>query len=104
MSETVIPIAAGSDLVAQLRSTLERAGELTRGLEVSLREVVERDRERSSDERVADLERRLATSESDVSSIGITGATRPSAPSTANPASRAPRSSSRSPASPSGAP
>jgi hypothetical protein len=71
VSDTATPTAptAGTDLVAQLRAKLEQASELTRGLEMSLREVVERDREHSSDERVADLERRLATAESDVKEL-----------------------------------
>jgi uncharacterized coiled-coil protein SlyX len=78
VSETAAATAPSSDLVAQLRARLEQASELTRGLEQSLRDVAERGRERSPsekperderDERVADLERRLATAESDVKEL-----------------------------------
>jgi GAF domain len=60
---------AGSELVHQLRSTLDRAAELMRVLEVNLREATERNRELSSDERALELERRLATAESDVKEL-----------------------------------
>lgn len=63
------PSVAGMDLVAELRSTLERAGELIRGVELNLRETSERAEEGSADERVAELERRLATAESDVKEL-----------------------------------
>jgi GAF domain-containing protein len=64
---------AGQDLIAELRSTLERAGELIRVVEANLQETGGRgDREgdsSSSDDRVAELERRLATAESDVKEL-----------------------------------
>jgi nitrate/nitrite-specific signal transduction histidine kinase len=63
---------AGIELLAQLRSTLNRADELARVLEGNLREAAERDRERvdgQPDERAEELERRLATAESDVKEL-----------------------------------
>lgn len=60
---------AGGELVHQLRSTLDRASELMRVLEVNLREATERNRELSTDERALELERRLATAESDVKEL-----------------------------------
>jgi hypothetical protein len=58
----------GLDLVSELRSTLERAGELVRVVESNLRGAS--DSESASDgERVAELERRLATAESDVKEL-----------------------------------
>lgn len=59
----------GMDLVAELRSTLERAGELVRVVELNLREAGERAESASADERIAELERRLATAESDVKEL-----------------------------------
>ena len=61
---------AGQELIAELRATLERAGELIRIVEQNLREpeAPEGD-EASADERVAELERRLATAESDVKEL-----------------------------------
>jgi hypothetical protein len=65
-------VAAGFDLVAELRSTLDRAGELARIAELNLRELAERgaaaggeaDLADSADpSRVTELERRLATAE-----------------------------------------
>jgi GAF domain-containing protein len=63
------PTAVGGELIQQLRSTLDRAAEMMRVLEVNLREAHERNREQSSDERVIELERRLATAESDVKEL-----------------------------------
>lgn len=63
------PSVAGMDLVAELRSTLERAGELIRFVELNLRETGERAEQGSADERIAELERRLATAESDVKEL-----------------------------------
>jgi uncharacterized coiled-coil protein SlyX len=61
---------AGQELIAELRSTLERAGELIRIVEQNLRQSAERGREETSaDERVGELERRLATAESDVKEL-----------------------------------
>jgi GAF domain-containing protein len=64
---------AGQELIAELRSTLERAGELIRVVEANLQEKGGPDREdrdeSSSDERVGELERRLATAESDVKEL-----------------------------------
>ena len=57
------PQMAGQELIAELRSTLERAGELIRVVESNLRESAAQPAEdSSSDERVAELELRLATS------------------------------------------
>lgn len=60
---------AGGELVTQLRSTLERAADLVRVLEENLREAGEGGRAMTSAERVADLERRLASAESDVKEL-----------------------------------
>ena len=64
---------AGQELIAELRATLERAGELIRVVEANLQEKGGPDREdrdeSSSDERVGELERRLATAESDVKEL-----------------------------------
>ena len=57
--------AAGGELVPQLRSTLDRAAELVRVLEENLRETGEGGRALTSAERVTELERRLASAESD---------------------------------------
>jgi GAF domain-containing protein len=61
--------AVGLDLVAELRSTLERAGELIRVVESNLKGASEGIEGASSSERVAELERRLATAESDVKEL-----------------------------------
>ena len=61
--------AVGLDLVAELRSTLERAGELIRVVEQNLQGASEGVAGASSAERVAELERRLATAESDVKEL-----------------------------------
>ncbi len=66
---------AGQDLIAELRSTLERAGELIRVVEANLQEKgpgrENRDEPSSEDrdDRVSELERRLATAESDVKEL-----------------------------------
>jgi GAF domain-containing protein len=61
---------AGQELIAELRSTLERAGELIRIVEQNLRQTAAPGRdETTSDERVGELERRLATAESDVKEL-----------------------------------
>ena len=59
----------GLDMANELRATLDRAGELARTLELNLREAAERGDAGSSDERVVELERRLATAESDVKEL-----------------------------------
>jgi uncharacterized coiled-coil protein SlyX len=60
----------GLELVAELRSTLDRVGELARIVELNLREAVEHGGGAgSSDERVQELERRLSTAESDVKEL-----------------------------------
>lgn len=59
----------GIELVSELRSSLERIGELARVVEVNLREAADRGLSQSSDERVQELERRLATAESDVKEL-----------------------------------
>ena len=67
--------AAGSELVSQLRSALGRANELTQVLEANLREAGERERQEAerpdgrSTEKIEELERRLATAESDVKEL-----------------------------------
>jgi GAF domain-containing protein len=61
--------AVGLDLVSELRSTLERAGELVRVVESNLRGASEESGSTSSAERVAELEHRLATAESDVKEL-----------------------------------
>jgi GAF domain-containing protein len=74
-------VAAGFDLVAELRSTLDRAGELARIAEVNLRELAERGAAAGGEaaaadpsdpagvSRVTELERRLATADSDVKEL-----------------------------------
>ncbi len=59
----------GLDLVSELRSTLERAGELVRVVESNLRGASEGSEGASSDERIGELEHRLATAESDVKEL-----------------------------------
>jgi uncharacterized coiled-coil protein SlyX len=59
----------GLDLVSELRATLERAGELVRVVESNLRAPAEGNEGASADERIAELERRLATAESDVKEL-----------------------------------
>jgi uncharacterized coiled-coil protein SlyX len=61
--------AVGLDLVSELRSTLERAGELVRVVESNLRGASEGSESASADERIGELERRLATAESDVKEL-----------------------------------
>lgn len=59
----------GLDLVAELRSTLDRVGELARIVELNLREAVEHGGTGSADDRVQELESRLSTAESDVKEL-----------------------------------
>ena len=59
----------GLELVAELRSTLERVGELAKIVELNLREASQRAEPSTSDERAQELERRLATAESDVKEL-----------------------------------
>lgn len=61
--------AAGMDLVAELRSTLERAGELIRVVESNFEGAAEGVEHVLRNERVGELERRLATAESDVKEL-----------------------------------
>jgi uncharacterized coiled-coil protein SlyX len=61
--------AAGLDPVSELRSTLERAGELARVVESSLRGVSTGGETVDSEERIGELEHRLATAESDVKEL-----------------------------------
>ena len=64
------PRAWACELVAELRSTLERAGELVRVVELNLREATEGgDGERRPTSASDELERRLATAESDVKEL-----------------------------------
>lgn len=59
----------GLDLVGELRSTLERAGELVRVVESNLRGATEVGEAASAAERIAELERRLSSAESDVKEL-----------------------------------
>lgn len=60
----------GQELIAELRATLERAGELIRVVEQNLRETTGQEPDDSSaPERIAELERRLSTAESDVKEL-----------------------------------
>ena len=69
-SRLVSPAIPGVDLALELRSALDRAGELARALELNLREAAQReDPAGPADERVLELERRLATAESDVKEL-----------------------------------
>jgi hypothetical protein len=61
--------AVGLDLVSELRSTLERAGELVRVVESNLRGASDGGEGVSAGERIAELERRLSTAESDVKEL-----------------------------------
>jgi GAF domain-containing protein len=63
------PTAAGLELVSELRSTLARAGELARVAELNLRELAERGGAAAGLIRAGELERRLATAESDVKEL-----------------------------------
>ncbi len=61
---------AGQELIAELRATLERAGELICVVEQNLQQPAGGSPEdASADERVGELERRLATAESDVKEL-----------------------------------
>jgi uncharacterized coiled-coil protein SlyX len=60
--------APGLELVAELRASLERVNELARIVELNLREASEGGAV-SAEERVQELERRLATAESDVKEL-----------------------------------
>ena len=60
---------AGQELIAELRSTLERAGELIRVVEANLQQKGGGEPSAADDDRVAELERRLATAESDVKEL-----------------------------------
>ena len=59
----------GLDLVGELRATLERAGELIRVVETNLRGASDISEGASAGERIAELERRLSTAESDVKEL-----------------------------------
>jgi len=63
------PTASGLELVAELRSTLDRAGELARVAELNLRELAARGGDAGGPSRATELERRLATAESDVKEL-----------------------------------
>jgi len=69
VSDRPAPTASGLELVAELRSTLDRAGELARVAEINLRELAERGGGAADSNRVTELERRLATAESDVKEL-----------------------------------
>lgn len=66
LSAVAVP---GLELVAELRSTLDRVGELARVVEINLREAAEGAGAGASDERAQELERRLSTAESDVKEL-----------------------------------
>jgi transcriptional regulator with GAF, ATPase, and Fis domain len=61
--------ASGLELVAELRSTLDRAGELARVAELNLRELAARGGDAGGPSLATELERRLATAESDVKEL-----------------------------------
>jgi GAF domain-containing protein len=61
--------ATGLDLLAELRLTLDRAGELARVAEVNVREIADRGGDAAGPGRVTELERRLATADSDVKEL-----------------------------------
>jgi len=63
------PTASGLELVAELRNTLDRAGELARVAELNLRELAARGGDAGGLSRATELERRLATAESDVKEL-----------------------------------
>jgi GAF domain-containing protein len=63
------PAASGLDLIAELRATLDRAGEMARVAEVNLREIAERGWDAAGVSRTVELERRLATADSDVKEL-----------------------------------
>ena len=63
------PTVAGLGLVSELRATLERAAELARVVEIQLRAAGDKGEGTSADDRVTELERRLATAESDVKEL-----------------------------------
>jgi GAF domain-containing protein len=63
------PAASGLDLIGELRATLDRANELARVAEVNLRELAERGGDAAGLVRITDLERRLATADSDVKEL-----------------------------------
>ena len=63
------PASPGLELVAELRSTLEKVGELARVVEINLRETAASGGAGASDERAEELERRLSTAESDVKEL-----------------------------------
>jgi GAF domain-containing protein len=63
------PTATGLELVAELRNTLDRAGELARVAELNLRELAERGGDAAGLSRVTELERRLSSAESDVKEL-----------------------------------
>ncbi len=65
LSSDTVP---GRDLLAELRSTLERANELLRVVESSQEGAAMRDAG-TAEERIAELERRLSTAESDVKEL-----------------------------------
>jgi hypothetical protein len=62
------PTVPGRDLLAELRTTLERAEELLRVVEASQQGAAVREAT-SAEERIGELERRLATAESDVKEL-----------------------------------
>ena len=63
------PTASSLELVAELRSTLDRAGELARVAELNLRELAARGGDAGGPSLATELERRLATAESDVKEL-----------------------------------
>jgi len=66
--------AVGGEVLGQLRASLERAAELARTLETNLApSAADGADEGAADERAEDLERRLASAESDVKELAADG-------------------------------
>lgn len=65
----VKPAIPGLELVAELRATLDRVGELARVVEANLRDASQSNPADSADDRIQELERRLSTAESDVKEL-----------------------------------
>ena len=62
-------VAPGLNLAAELRSTLDRATEQARVIELALREAAEHGGDLAAAAKITELERRLATAESDVKEL-----------------------------------
>jgi GAF domain-containing protein len=62
-------VAPGLGLASELRGTLDRAAELARVVELNLREAAEHGGDLAAAAKITELERRLATAESDVKEL-----------------------------------